>query len=107
RRATAEPVQLHLHMPKTGGTTLNRIVYRQYIERTPPGRRSAGRRQAWLDRAGLEYTPGGLYHVLDGFGKEPVRALSTPNMISHRPRAILGHFSFGLHASLSYPTRYI
>lgn len=93
----ADRIALFLHIPKTGGTTLTNCIYHQckteeYYE-SEEGR--------LVD---------GIYYYPGGFHKEPhamipagvIRALER-----HDIRAVVGHFSFGIHTYVKRPWNYV
>ncbi len=91
------PVTLYLHIPKTGGTTLNKHLYRHLCAKTH-------------DVAEQGYFHSGIYYYPQGFFVKPNsqmpanirRALARDDL-----RAVLGHFRFGLHRYLSRPWTYV
>jgi hypothetical protein len=96
---------LYLHIPKCGGTTLSSIIYDQVsaeayyeAEKDPfdPGR--------YLFYSGVYFFPGA------GFFKD--QGLSLPDAVKRALgrkdlRAVVGHFSFGVHAHLAHPATYV
>jgi hypothetical protein len=79
RSAGAGPL-LIMHIPKTAGTTLR-----------------------WV--AGLQYPPGGLHPLYPGDGPQ-IDALAA-DARSGLPRAVIGHFRFGLHARMPAAAGYV
>jgi hypothetical protein len=79
-RVDVAPVVIFLHAPKTGGTTLVRIIERQYA-------------------------PGSVLNLYDSSYGEELAAY--PSEEIDRVRAIAGHFYFGAHAFISRPSVYI
>jgi|EndMetStandDraft_5_1072996.scaffolds.fasta_scaffold83983_2 hypothetical protein len=82
RRLSDEPPRLlFLHLPKTAGSTLRRIIERQYGEAawkfTGP---TADSLQTWND---------------------------LPHQRRHATRALVGHLPYGLHELLPWPVRYM
>jgi hypothetical protein len=76
------PTVIFLHLPKTGGVTLNRVIRRNYR-----------RRDVWRDPSeGMSEAP-----VVFGQLSEEKRA---------RYRLLMGHMSFGLHELVPRPTAY-
>lgn len=94
---TDAPVFLYLHIPKTGGSTLNSMLYTQY--KTTSGQKAEY--GWWRD---------GVYYLPDGFIRQPAgdienqvrRGIQRPDT-----SAVLGHFAFGLHEYLDRPARYM
>ena len=80
RATQSGPVLIFLHLPKTGGRTLSRIIEHQYGSNTI------------LD----------LYQ--SSFGEE---LATLPQRQLNHLRAIRGHFYFGAHTFLSRPSTYI
>jgi Sulfotransferase family len=78
--ARVEPVIIFLHLPKTGGSTLARVIKRQY------------RPESVLR----------LYESEFGEELEQLRPFQL-----ERLRAVMGHFYFGAHNFLSRPARYM
>ena len=95
---TEVPVILYLHIPKTGGTTLNSCIYEHWHA---PG-------EYYVDADGFLHS--GIYYFPIGFFQEPGQALPDPiGGVLARPdlRAVLGHFSFGIHERLAMPWTYV
>lgn len=93
-----DSVILYLHIPKTGGTTLNACIYHQW--------RQDG--DAWSAESG--YLHNGIYYFPVGFFKTP--DLSVPDHVRRAigredVRAVLGHFWFGIHRYVNAPSTYI
>jgi len=78
-----ETCVIHLHAPKTGGTTLNHIFFRQYRRR------------------GVRKIQGHRYeeHLAEITGQ--------PDHEKQGYRAIIGHMYFGLHQQLPQQARYV
>ena len=88
---------LHLHIPKTGGSTLNKYIYHQW--------RSKEHR---VDENG--YLHSGIYYYPYGFFSNsgatvPVDVQRT--LSSTELRAVVGHFRFGLHQYVTSPWTYV
>jgi hypothetical protein len=83
-----EKVLLFLHIPKTAGSSVTRVLYRQYA--TPDYFEAEN---GWLC-AGIYYYPGeGFFKPPGGgFFPEVIEALERSPV-----RAVVGHFSFGIH----------
>jgi hypothetical protein len=89
------PVLLHLHLPKTAGMALNDVILATYgasdWTRKHDGRLVNG---VYYPRAGIEepFVP-----------DESLR----PILSSRDVRAVVGHFSFGLHEFVERPCQYV
>jgi hypothetical protein len=93
----SERMPLFLHIPKTGGTTLKNCIYAQYkaheYYQLEEGR--------LVD--GIYYYPAGLHKEPDAaIPAKAIRALER-----HEIRAVVGHFSFGIHLYVNRPWTYI
>ena len=93
----SDRIPLFLHIPKTGGTTLKNCVYHQ-CESSEYFESEEGR---LVD---------GIYYYPGGFHKEPNAA--TPAKIiralkRYDIRAVVGHFSFGVHTYVKRPWTYL
>ncbi|HEV2762321.1 MAG TPA: polyhydroxyalkanoic acid system family protein [Pyrinomonadaceae bacterium] len=91
----SSPTVLFLHIPKAGGQTLGEYVYNQC--------RAAEKREDDLLDAGVAY-------LNFGFFQEP--GLPVPEHVQRLLargdlRAVVGHFSFGLHGHVARPSTYI
>jgi hypothetical protein len=92
-----QPLLLHVHIPKTGGSTLNHYIYDQMHAD---------------DASTLEtaYLHAGVYYYPRGFFKASHRAV-TPEIarvLSREDlRAVVGHFTFGIHAYVRKPWTYV
>lgn len=89
------PVLLHLHIPKTAGTALNDALVEIYREGE-----WTEEEDGWLV-CGVYYTRAGIEHHFVPDGK--TRSVFQRNDI----RAIVGHFSFGLHEYIDGPCEYV
>jgi hypothetical protein len=78
--AKTPPVVIFLHAPKTGGTTLVRIIERQFAS-------------------------GSVLNLYDSSYGEELAAYPADEI--HRLRAVVGHFYFGVHAFIPRPSFYI
>jgi hypothetical protein len=93
------PVLLYLHIPKTAGSSLSSIIYDQYHD--PTGSREEDGMFCW----GVYYFPGklGFFHRSDtDLPDNVVRTICRSDV-----RAVVGHFSFGLHTLMNRPTTYM
>ena len=104
-RADVRPTVLFMHIPKTGGLTFGDILLREYgrgrfeiISGRGPERREAILR--FLE-TGEPLPP----HLVD---RDPIqRFLEFPPQRRAELRAIMGHFSFGLHEAVERPATYV
>jgi hypothetical protein len=80
--STLEPFYLFLHIPKTAGTTFRQIVDKQY----------------------------GFKNVLTYYNQNSEQLLDNlEQLLIVKPnyKALMGHFHYGLHKRISFPTTYI
>ena len=92
-----DPIILYLHIPKAGGTTLNDCIYNQCCAD-----------EYYMAEEG--YLHAGIYYYPIGFFKEShpsmpgniKRALCRKDL-----RAVIGHFSFGIHRYLTRAWAYV
>jgi len=90
-------VILYLHIPKTGGTTLNKHLYRHCCSQKH-------------DVAENGHFHAGVYYYPTGFFKEPDQLIShdIQRVLAREDlRAVLGHFYFGIHRYVIRPWTYI
>lgn len=105
-------ILLALHIPKTGGTTLKKLLEAHLLsEETPPlsGDGNGALNKHYCD--GVFYYPRNMEeYYADGrvdpsvdptIPKEVVELLCAPRL-----RAVLGHFPFGIHSHIPGPSRY-
>ena len=102
----ASSVLLHLHLPKTGGQTLQQLIYTNHAVREPTQADSR------FLHNGIYYYPRGIEedaYPPDMWTADPVQPpAATVEIIRHpNVRVVSGHFSFGLHRYLDRPARYI
>ncbi len=91
------PIPLFLHIPKCGGTTLTNCIYHCTHDRNYP--HSDDR----FLSDGVYYYPAGLHVENDGrVPPQARRALRNPGL-----RAVVGHFTFGIHRHLGKPGAYV
>jgi hypothetical protein len=92
-----EMVPLFLHIPKTAGTTLSNYIYSEY-------------KSAVYYKAEGGFLCDGIYYYPAGLHKEPELSVA-PNIQGalgrDDVRAVVGHFSFGIHEYLARQTTYI
>lgn len=90
-----ETLLLYLHIPKAGGTTLGEFIYNQCRND---------------DNNNEPFIKNGVFFTADGFFKTS-EATSHIQMETHLKRddlrAVIGHFSFGIHKFLNRPFHYI
>jgi hypothetical protein len=95
--SNSDRLPLFLHIPKTGGTTLKSCIYHQY-------------KADEYDKSEEGYLVNGIYYYPDGFHKEPGAASPTEVIRAlerHEIRAVVGHFSFGIHMYVRRPWTYV
>jgi hypothetical protein len=93
----ADPVPLFLHIPKTAGTTLTQCIYQQY--RTDQYRKEEG----GFFVQGIYYFPADLHEDRETvISPHAARALGRGDL-----RAVVGHFSFGIHQYVNKPWTYV
>ncbi len=105
-RAESAPLLLFLHVPKTGGTTLNSLVYANLARGLDP---DEIQERSWVTEL-VTYVPEGIYHVHDGFAEGVTEAEATSiqrHISADTAAAVLGHFPFGFHRIFPRPSRYI
>ena len=95
--ATSDQVPLFLHLPKTGGTTLADCIYDQ-CKASEDSRLEDG----YLVN-GVYYYPGGFHR--EGDAAVPAKAIQALARLDIR--AVVGHFSFGIHAYVRTPWTYV
>ena len=91
------PVILHLHIPKTGGTTLNKYIYQHW---------SGENRYVAED----DYFHSGVYYFPTGFLYESaarIPACIRSMLLRDDLRAVVGHFCFGIHRHVIRPWAYV
>ena len=91
------PVLLYLHIPKAAGTTLSSLLFEQMRSPDCPDPGIHG------FHSGVFYHPATFTKELDAASESLVRQALAHDEL----RAVLGHFRFGLHASISRPYRYV
>ncbi len=94
---TERTIILHLHIPKTGGTTLNKYIFKHWS--TDESYVAENRYLC----SGVYYFPTGFFH--EACAKIPSsmrRVLSRKDL-----RAVVGHFCFGIHRHINRPWAYI
>jgi hypothetical protein len=92
-----QPLLLHMHIPKTGGSTLNHYIYDQMHD--AESRKQGG---GYL-HAGVYYYPRGFFKASrPGATSEIARVLSRDDL-----RAVVGHFTFGVHNYVRKPWTYV
>jgi hypothetical protein len=91
------PVLLVLHIPKTGGSTLEQILYTEYEARYP-----SRPTDKWM-HYGVFCFAGGFY------GQSSPQPPATYRRYLQRDdlHAVFGHFYFGLHREIPEPSAYI
>ena len=109
---TATPkVLLHLHIPKTGGTTLKKLLEKQLFSD------DAG--PVDVDPSIKRYYQQGVFYYPRGIEEQHRRGVIDPSLDPEIPsdivhalrdpalKAVLGHFSFGIHSHIQRPAKYI
>lgn len=94
----SDRIILYLHIPKTGGTTLNSCIYNHWHDTGP----------YYVDADG--YLHSGIYYFPIGFFKDTALALpeSVRSTLGRSDlRAVLGHFPFGVHSHVVHPWTYV
>lgn len=108
---TSSLILLDLHIPKTGGTTLKKLLERQLFAQALP-------RTTVENEIKNHYCQGVFYYprgIEEGHRRgaidSPVDAdlpLDIVTILQDRDlRAVIGHFSFGIHSHIAAPSRYI
>jgi hypothetical protein len=96
----SEPIILYIHIPKAGGTTLADLIYGQL--RASARDSGESEEDGWLNSKVFHYPSGyvrGPYrHDMDRIRRVLPR---------HDLKAVLGHFLFGIHQSLTRPASYV
>ena len=93
----ADRLPLFLHIPKTGGTTLKNCIYHQYKAD-----------EYYESEEGCLVD--GIYYYPGGFHKEPHAAIPAQVIQALKRydiRAVVGHFSFGMHTYVKRPWTYV
>lgn len=85
-------IPLFLHLPKTGGTTLNNCICGQYYT----GEAGAAEGQDPYFKGGIYYFPTGFFQGQGPPCADEIRAILQREDL----RAVVGHFGFGLHRLL-------
>jgi len=97
-------VLLYLHVPKTAGTSLIDVIYRQHNDST--GSREEG---GWFCN-GVYYYPGEPDFIRPCKPHHPYRIVQPSSILKALSRddlrVVAGHFSFGLHTIVDRPTTY-
>jgi Galactose-3-O-sulfotransferase len=92
------PILLHLHIPKTAGSTLKHCIYEQYAN----GPKGEPEERGWL-REGVFYYPTGFLKPKRPVIPQWIRRALARNDIN----AVVGHFQFGIHQFVPKPTTYV
>jgi hypothetical protein len=88
------PLVLFLHIPKAGGTTLGEFIFNQC--------RSDEDRDDGFLRSGVLFLSYGFFKEAEGVPAHVQSLLQRTHL-----RAVIGHFSFGLHQYLRQPSTYV
>jgi competence ComEA-like helix-hairpin-helix protein len=105
-RSLDEPILLFLHVPKTAGTTLSKLIYTNEMPRLP---KRELKRRAWRTEL-VAYSADGIYHLDGGFETPvPPDDLAAVSELIDEPtvRIVQGHFAFGLHSLFSRSATYV
>lgn len=95
-------VLLFMHLPKTGGSTLSKYIYTQFDTKS----KSASREDN--DELKRFYNDGAYHYPIGFFKGPPSETEPYLGCLNHADlRAVLGHFSFGIHKRISSPSTYI
>jgi hypothetical protein len=99
---TNRPVLLYLHIPKTAGTNLTHAIYEEYNDST------GSCEEGGTFCEGIYYYPGEPDLVRASRPDRAIFQLSTivPALRRKDLRAVVSHFSFGLHSFIDRPTTY-
>jgi hypothetical protein len=90
-------IPLYLHIPKCGGSTVTNVIYQQCSTKT-----SGGEKTKYWHR-GVYFYPAGLFSRPSSPSNPEVgRMLKRPDL-----RAVVGHFSFGIHQHVTVPSVYV
>lgn len=106
-----QDILLHLHIPKTGGTTLKKLLERQLFSNNAlPTDVDPDIKRYY--QQGVFYYPRGIEETHRRGSIDPSIDSEIPSDIIHTLRdpalkAVLGHFSFGIHSHLERPAKYI
>ncbi|MBA3558730.1 MAG: polyhydroxyalkanoic acid system family protein [Gemmatimonadaceae bacterium] len=93
--ANQPPTVLFLHIPKAGGTTLGEFIYNQCSSSTNGGEP--------VGDAGVLFLSYGFIREPDTSAPEYIRpSLRRPDL-----RAVIGHFSYGIHEFVEGPSIYV
>ena len=106
-----QDILLHLHIPKTGGTTLKKLLERQlFSDDAVPSDVDPNIKRYY--QQGVFYYPRGMEERHRRGSIDPSLDPEIPSDIIHTLRdptlrAVLGHFSFGIHSHIERPAKYI
>lgn len=95
QKTSAEALILYLHIPKAGGTTLGEFIYGQC--------KNCDDKSDDLLRNGVFFSTDGFFRASETGLPYQMQSLLTRNDL----RAVVGHFSFGIHNLLERPFHYI
>jgi hypothetical protein len=95
--AAIQPIPLFLHIPKCGGSTIAHVIYQQCHSASREHKRS----KYW--HRGVYFYPAGLFSRPSAPSNPEVAGMLSRSDL----RAVVGHFSFGIHQHVPAPSLYV